>query len=80
MLQALVGGQTDPERLAACISTRVKASRAELLEALRGQVGTHHRFMLKLHQDHIDALDHAIANIERRWASGSNHFDTPPSS
>src|SRR5436189_3204943 len=36
VLQALIDGHTDPERLASCISTRVKASRAELLEALHG--------------------------------------------
>lgn len=50
----------DPERLICCIG-RVKASRAELLEALRGRVSAHHRFMLKLHLGHIDALDKAIA-------------------
>ena len=57
VLQALIDGHTDPERLASCISTRVKASRAELLEALHGHVSAHHRFMLKLHLGHIDALD-----------------------
>ncbi len=46
-------------------SRRVKASRAELLEALRGHISAHHRFMLKLHLDHIDALDQAIAAIEQ---------------
>ena len=61
MLQALIDGHTDPERLLSCIG-RVKASRTELLEALRGRVSAHHRFMLKLHLSHIDALDRAIAD------------------
>ena len=58
---------------------RVKASRAELLEALRGRVSAHHRFMLKLHLGHIDALDQPSPTSRRRWASGSSPFDKPPS-
>ncbi len=64
VLQALVDGHSDPEYLASRITTRVKASRTELLEALRGRVSAHHRFMLKVHLSHIDALDKAVASIE----------------
>ncbi len=38
VLRALVDGETDPERLAEQVTTRVKASRAELVEALRGSL------------------------------------------
>ena len=61
-------------RLASHVTTRVKASRAELLEALRGRVSTHHRFMLKLHLGHIDALDRAIADIEKEVGLGLEPF------
>ena len=74
VLQALIAGERDPERLVACVSSRVKASRAELLEALRGRVSTHHRFMLKLHLGHIDALDQAIAAIEQEVGLGLEPF------
>jgi transposase len=74
VLQALIDGQNDPERLASCITTRVKASRSELLEALRGHVSAHHRFMLKLHLGHIDALDQAIAAIEKEVGLGLEPF------
>ena len=74
VLQALIDGQTDPERLASCVTTRVKASRSELLEALRGRVNAHHRFMLKLHLDHIDALDQAVAAIEKEVGLGLEPF------
>jgi transposase len=74
VLQAIIDGQSDPERLASCISTRVKASRAELIEALRGRVSTHHRFMLKLHLGHIDALDKAVADIEKEVGLGLEPF------
>lgn len=74
VLQALIEGKTDPATLASCISSRVKASRAELLEALRGNVTAHHRFMLKLHLGHIDALDAAIASIEKEVGAGLQPF------
>jgi transposase len=74
VLQAIIDGQTDPERLAACVITRVKATRGELLEALRGHISAHHRFMLKLHLGHIDALDKAVANLEKEVGLGLEPF------
>ena len=74
VLQALIDGHSEPEFLASCITTRVKASRAELLEALRGRVSAHHRFMLKVHLSHIDALDKAIAAIETEVGAGLAPF------
>jgi transposase len=74
VLQALIDGHSDPEVLASRITTRVKASRAELLEALRGRVSAHHRFMLKVHLGHIDALDKAIASIETGVGAGLEPF------
>ena len=72
--------QSDPEQLACAIIGRVKASRTELLEALRGRVSAHHRFMLKLHLAHIDALDKAIAaDREGGGHWGWSPFGKPPS-
>jgi len=73
-MQAIIDGHTDPERLASCVTTRVKASRAQLLEALHGHVSAHHRFMLKLHLGHIDALDQAIAAIQKEVGLGLDPF------
>jgi len=66
ILTALVAGETDPERLADLTSRRLKATRAELVEALDGRVTAHHRFMLQLHLTQIAALDTAVADIEAR--------------
>lgn len=75
VLQALIGGHDDPQRLASCVvGNRLKASRAELLQALSGRVNAHHRFMLKLHLGHIDALDRAIADIEKEVGLGLQPF------
>ena len=74
VLQAIVDGDSDPESLLALVDRRVKASRAEVLEALRGHISAHHRFMLKLHLEHIDALDRAIATLEQEVGAGLKPF------
>jgi transposase len=74
VLQALIAGEHDPQRLASYVDRRVKATRTEVLEALRGHVSTHHRFMLKLHLDHIKTLDVAIAAIEQEVGRGLQPF------
>ena len=66
ILKALVAGETDPERLVGLTSGRLKATRAELTEALHGRVTAHHRFMLQLHLSQIAALDTAVADVEAR--------------
>ena len=73
VLQAIVDGHDDPAYLADCVG-RVKASRADILEALRGRVTVHHRFMLKLHLDHIDALNKAITRLEKEVGLGLDTF------
>jgi transposase len=64
ILDALVDGITDPKILVLRASSRLKASRETLIEALRGRVTKNHRFLLKLHLRQIDELDRAIASIE----------------
>jgi transposase len=65
-LEAIIAGESDPQKLADLASKRLRASREEIVEALRGRVQEHHRFMLKLHLEQIDSLDMAIAQVERR--------------
>ena len=65
MIEALIAGETDPLRLASLASSRIKGSPAALAEALRGRVTRHHRFLLRLHLQQIDALDRAIAEIDK---------------
>jgi transposase len=65
ILEALIAGQkTDPQELAKLAHSRIKATPEQLEAALRGRVTKHHRFLLKLHLHHIDALDKAIASID----------------
>jgi len=65
ILNALVAGETDPVRLAALAYPNVKSPQAQLREALRGRLTSHHRFLLQLHLGQIDGLDAAIGTIDR---------------
>jgi len=64
VLEAIADGETDPARLIDRTTGRLRASRESLQEALRGHVTEHHRFMLRLHLDQIDALDKAITTVD----------------
>lgn len=65
-LNAIIAGESDPEKLADLASKRLRASRSQIVEALRGRVQEHHRFMLKLHLEQIGSLESVIDQIERR--------------
>jgi transposase len=65
-LEAIIAGEDDPQTLADLARGRLKADREKIVEALRGRVQAHHRFMLKLHLEQIRSLEKAIAEIEGR--------------
>jgi transposase len=67
ILEALIRGETDPEGLVDLRrGRRLKATDEQLLEALRGGVREHHRFLLKLHLDQVDAVEAAVERVEAR--------------
>lgn len=66
ILEAIAAGEEDPEHLADLAHRRLKAKRSTLVEALRGHVTEHHRFLLRLHLRQIDALRGAIGEVESR--------------
>src|SRR5512147_707181 len=65
MIEALIAGASDPAALARLAPRRLKASPGKLSEALRGRVTPHHRFLLRLHLQQVDAVDTAIAQIDQ---------------
>jgi transposase len=76
MIDARIAGETDPATLARLADRRVKASQQMLQEALRGRVTNSHRFLLRLHLGHIDALDAGIAELDREVEAGIAPFRT----
>jgi transposase len=65
ILKALMAGETDPDRLADLTRGRLKATHAQLVEALHGRITAHHRFLLDLHMTQIEALEAAVDKLER---------------
>lgn len=66
MIEALIAGETDPVALANLADRRIKAPPEVLCEALRGRMTGHHRFLLALQLEHIDALEGMIDKIDRQ--------------
>ena len=64
MLEALIAGESDPDRLLALVTYRVKAEPARLRAALTGRLTDRHRFLLRLHLGQYDALAQALAEID----------------
>lgn len=64
MLEAIVTGEEDPERLADLAKGTARQKRTALIEALRGRVTAHHRAMLKLHLGLIAALETALEEVD----------------
>lgn len=65
MLRALIAGETDPERLLAITTGRLRTHRKLLVEALRGRIRGPHRFLLNLHLEQIEALEQAIGAVDQ---------------
>ena len=72
IIEAMIKGVRDPDKLAALGDRRLKATRKELYEALHGRLTEHHCFLLKIHMEQHDTLEVTIriidAEVERRIA------------
>lgn len=64
MIEAMIAGVRNPQKLAQLADRRIKASPKALYDALHGRLTDHHRFMLQLHLDQYDALSLSIAQID----------------
>jgi transposase len=74
MLEGLIAGETDARKLAGLGHSRLRATPAELAAALTGRVTAHHRMMLRLHLDHIDAIDKALTTIDAQASANLDPF------
>ena len=64
MLEAIIGGQESPQRLAELARGRLRAKIPELSRALEGRVRDHHRFMLAEYLDEWETLGQRITRME----------------
>jgi transposase len=66
MLEALIAGETDPEKLADLARRRLREKIPVLRLALQGRVTDHHRFLLRMHLDHVTHLEELIGRLGDR--------------
>jgi transposase len=71
MLEALIAGERSPKALASLAHGTIKASPADLTEALRGHFEEHHAFMLRMA---LDVVDHLTVQIDRLTARITHLF------
>jgi transposase len=76
MLEAVIGGESDPAKLAALADPRIKTAPEKLREALHGRIMPHHRLLLQLHLQQIDALNVAIGSLDREVDARIEPFRT----
>lgn len=71
MLEALVAGERAPAVMADLAKRRMRAKIPELTEALTGRFSDHHRFLVRLFLDRIDAhtadIGRLTERIEEAW-------------
>jgi transposase len=66
MIEALIAGERSPRALADLARGRMKARRAELIDALNGRFDEHHGELARMLLDQIDALSVQIGTLTSR--------------
>jgi transposase len=66
MLEALVAGEADPQKMAELARRRLRGKIPELKLALEGRLTEHHRFLLKMLLEHIDSLERFMQQLDDR--------------
>src|SRR6266571_8349251 len=66
MLEALIAGERDPQKLARLARGKMKAKHAALVEALTGRFDAHHGELARMLLDQVDALTAQIGTLTTR--------------
>ena len=85
ILEAILAGERNPEKLAALCDPQVKAPREKIVAALRGDWREEHLFVLRqawelyrIYQGRLGACDAQIAHLLARCDSQAQPEDAPP--
>jgi transposase len=68
MLEAIIAGQDDPEKLADLAQRRLRDKIPQLEQALAGKLTEHHRWMLRLLMDQLSSNEALLARLDERIA------------
>ena len=77
MLEALIAGDTDVDRMADLARGRLRVKRAALRQALQGRLRPHHRLLLTTLLAHVGFLDHQITAFDAPLAEALRPFARP---
>lgn len=66
ILDAMLDGETDTEKLVELIHGRLNAKKEKLKEALNGHLTEHHKFMLNIIRKNIKGIETVIAEVEQK--------------
>jgi transposase len=66
MLEKLVSGESDAQKLAELARGRLKSKKEKLADALEGRLTEHHRFLLRHHMREIRFLDEMVGDYDER--------------
>jgi hypothetical protein len=61
MLDILLAGDMSPEEMAELARGRMRPKIPQLVDALERRVSEHHRFLIRMHLEHLDYPEQAIA-------------------
>jgi transposase len=75
MIEAVINGEDDPERLADMAKRRLRAKIPELQRAMRGRVTDHHRFQLRMLLKQLDQQEALIREYDARIATAMVPFE-----
>jgi transposase len=74
IVEAMIAGESDPERLAELGSDRLRCSKEQLRDAVQGRLTAHHRFLLAQHLSIIDALNATIRQFDAQLEKALTPF------
>ncbi len=75
ILEALIGGESDPVRLAELSKGRLRDKREQLVQALTGRFGAHHRLIVAELLCQIDSLEESIARFDAAILEATAPFE-----
>jgi transposase len=75
MLEAIMGGESDPTRLADLAKAQLRGKIQRLRLALEGRIREHHRFSLRQLMDHLEFLEGKIFIIEEELRRRSQPYE-----
>ena len=66
IIEELMRGELKPEAMAELTKGKLRSRKAEMKEALVGNMEDHHRFMIQAHLTHIAMMEGLLATIEKK--------------